>query len=48
MAIKIHSRRQEAQLDLNQKRELLEQLVDRLDDFKNVGAFSSVVAQRLT
>jgi lipid A disaccharide synthetase len=37
LSIKVGSRRQEVQTDLNKKRELVEQLIDRMNDLKSVG-----------
>jgi hypothetical protein len=36
MTMKIHSRKQERQADLNQKRELLDQIVERMNDLAQV------------
>ncbi|OTA60383.1 hypothetical protein K449DRAFT_435487, partial [Hypoxylon sp. EC38] len=37
LAVKIHSRRQELQADLNQKREVLEQVTERFQELDDVG-----------
>ncbi|KAI1094646.1 hypothetical protein F5B19DRAFT_19669 [Rostrohypoxylon terebratum] len=36
LAIKVHSRRQEVQADLNQKREILDQVAERFQEFEDV------------
>jgi hypothetical protein len=38
LAIKINSRRQELQADLNRKREVIDQLTDRMKDLEEIGA----------
>lgn len=40
LAIKVHSRRQEVQADLNQKREILDQVAERFQEFEDVSVDS--------
>ncbi|KAI0881865.1 uncharacterized protein GGS22DRAFT_51594 [Annulohypoxylon maeteangense] len=40
LAIKVHSRRQEVQADLNQKREILDQVTERFQEFEDVSVDS--------
>ncbi|KAI0901868.1 hypothetical protein F4806DRAFT_490343 [Annulohypoxylon nitens] len=40
LAIKVHARRQEVQADLNQKREILEQVAERFQEFEDVSVDS--------
>ncbi|KAH8653542.1 hypothetical protein BX600DRAFT_471140 [Xylariales sp. PMI_506] len=40
LSMKIHTRRQEAQLDLNRKRELFDQLTERLRELEEISTFS--------